>query len=79
MFAELIPYGIIFSILLGLLAVRIIRNRKEKQFQKIIQQELEEKRLTENAAIAEFGAMNSPVLMVEESFFEKDEIVERNE
>ena len=78
-FAELIPYGIIFSILLGLLAVRIIRNRKEKQFQKIIQQELEEKRLTENAAIAEFGAMNSPVLMVEESFFEKDEIVERNE
>jgi hypothetical protein len=73
-FAELIPYGIIFSTLFGLLVVRIIRNRKEKQYQKIIQQEVEQERLTEDAAVAEFGAMNSPVLMVEESFFEMDKI-----
>ncbi|MCH1523695.1 MAG: hypothetical protein L7S41_00925 [Candidatus Thalassarchaeaceae archaeon] len=78
-FAELIPYGIIFSTLFGLLVVRIIRNRKEKQHQKIIQQEVEQERLTEDAAVAEFGAMNSPILMVEESFFEMDTIEENNE
>ena len=78
-FAELISYGVIFSILFGLLVVRIIRNRKEKQHQKIIQQEVEQERLTEDAAVAEFGAMNSPILMVEESFFEMDTIEENNE
>jgi hypothetical protein len=43
---------------------------------KIVQQELEQDRLTEDAAVAEFGVMNSPVVMVEESFFERDEIEE---
>ena len=78
-FSELISYGIIFSIFFGLSMVRLIRNRKEKQNQKIIQQELEDGRLTEDAAVAEFGSMNSPVLLVEESFFEEQETEEINE
>jgi hypothetical protein len=51
----------------------LLRNRKEKRKQKMILQELEESQLTEEAAVAEFGAMDSPVVMVEESFFDNNE------
>ena len=75
-FVELIPYAIIISTLFGLLTIRFFRYRKQKKHLKIVQQELEQDRLTEDAAVAEFGVMNSPVVMVEESFFERDEIEE---
>ena len=64
------------STLFGLLTIRFFRYRKQKKHLKIVQQELEQDRLTEDAAVAEFGVMNSPVVMVEESFFERDEIEE---
>jgi len=51
----------------------LLRNRKEKRKQKMILQELEESQLTEEVAVAEFGAMDSPVVMVEESFFDDNE------
>ncbi len=71
-FKELITYAIIFSAIFSLLIVRLLRKRKEKIVQKIILEELEESQLTEEAAVAEFGAMDSPVLVVDESFFEND-------
>ncbi len=72
-FIELMPHLIIYSSLLGVLMVRLLRNRKEKRKQKMILQELEESQLTEEVAVAEFGAMDSPVVMVEESFFDDNE------
>jgi len=78
-FTELIPYAIIFSALFSLLVVRILRRRKEKRHQKTIDKDLEENQLTEDAAVAEFGAMGSPVLMAEESFFETDEPVKNED
>mgnify|MGYP001248176941 CR=1 FL=1 len=71
-FKELITYVIIISAISSLFMVRFLRKRKEKIIQKLILEELEDNKLTEAAAVAEFGAMDSPVLMVEESFFEDD-------
>jgi hypothetical protein len=73
------PHLIIYSSLLGVLMVRLLRNRKEKRNQKMILQELEESQLTEEAAVAEFGAMNSPIVMVDESFFDTNESEKYND
>jgi hypothetical protein len=78
-FVELMPHLIIYSSLLGVLMVRLLRNRKEKRNQKMILQELEESQLTEEAAVAEFGAMNSPIVMVDESFFDTNESEKYND
>jgi hypothetical protein len=50
---------------------RFIRRRNERKSTK--QKLLDEKELieTESAAVAEFGEMAGPIIMVEESFFEE--------
>jgi len=72
-FAEIIPYLIILSSLFSMGFIRVLRLRKEKRIKKITQKELEENKLTEDAAVSEFGSMSSPVLMANESFFEEFE------
>ena len=73
-FAELAPYAIILVSLLVLFSVRLIRRRKEKKFLRIQEQELLQSELTEVAAIEAFGSMDSPVVVANESYFEKEEI-----
>ena len=72
-FAELIPYAIILVSLLALFTVRLIRRRKEKKSLKIQEQELLQSELTEVAAVEVFGSMDSPVVVANESYFEKEE------
>ncbi len=74
-FVELAPYVIILISLLVLFSVRLIRRRKEKKFLKIQEQELLQSELTEVAAIEAFGSMDSPVVVANESYFEKEEIM----
>jgi len=74
-FVELAPYAIILISLLVLFSVRLIRRRKEKKFLKIQEQELLQSELTEVAAIEAFGSMDSPVVVANESYFEKEEIM----
>ena len=74
-FVELAPYAIILVSLLVLFSVRLIRRRKEKKFLKIQEQELLQSELTEVAAIEAFGSMDSPVVVANESYFEKEEIM----
>jgi len=74
-FVELSPYAIILISLLVLFSVRLIRRRKEKKFLKIQEQELLQSELTEVAAIEAFGSMDSPVVVANESYFEKEEIM----
>lgn len=70
-FTELAPYLVLLSVGLAMMMSRIIRKRKERKSAK--QKLLDEKELieTETAAVAEFGEMSSPIIMVEESFFEE--------
>jgi len=74
-FVELAPYAIILISLLVLFSVRLIRRRKEKKFLKIQEQELLQSELTEVAAIEAFGSMDSPVVVANESYFDKEEIM----
>jgi hypothetical protein len=74
-FVELAPYAIILISLLVLFSFRLIRRRKEKKFLKIQEQELLQSELTEVAAIEAFGSMDSPVVVANESYFEKEEIM----
>jgi hypothetical protein len=74
-FVELAPYAIILVSLLVLFSVRLIRRRKEKKFLKIQEQELLQSELTEVAAVEAFGSMDSPVVVANESYFEKEEIM----
>jgi len=74
-FVELAPYVIILISLLVLFSVRLIRRRKEKKFLKIQEQELLQSELTEVAAIEAFGSMDSPVVVANESYFDKEEIM----
>jgi hypothetical protein len=70
-FTELAPYLVLLSVGLAMMMSRIIRKRKERKSAK--QKLLDEKEFieTETAAVAEFGEMSSPIIMVEESFFEE--------
>jgi hypothetical protein len=70
-FAELVPYLVLLSIGLTMMVSRFIRRRNERKSTK--QKLLDEKELieTESAAVAEFGEMAGPIIMVEESFFEE--------
>jgi hypothetical protein len=80
-FVELIPYAIILVSLLALFTVRLIRRRKEKKSLKIQERELLQSELTEVAAVEVFGSMDSPVVVADESYFEKedsDSTVEEN-
>tara|TARA_Y100000739_G_scaffold6113_1_gene5500 strand:- start:425 stop:2122 length:1698 start_codon:yes stop_codon:yes gene_type:complete len=72
-FVELIPYAVILVSLLALFTVRLIRRRKEKKSLKIQEQELLQSELTEVAAVEVFGSMDSPVVVANESYFEKEE------
>ena len=47
--------------------------RKEKRLLKIQKQELLQSELTEVAAVEVFGSMDSPVVVANESYFEKDD------
>ena len=72
-FVELIPYAVILVSLLALFTVRLIRRRKEKKSLKIQEQELLQSELTEVAAVEVFGSMDSPVVVANESYFEKED------
>ncbi len=54
-------------------SVRVRRRRKEKRLLKIQKQELLQSELTEVAAVEVFGSMDSPVVVANESYFEKDD------
>jgi hypothetical protein len=71
-FTELVPYLVLLSIGFTMMMSRFIRKRNERKSTK--QKLLDEKELieTESAAVAEFGEMASPIIMVEESFFEEN-------
>jgi hypothetical protein len=71
-FAELVPYLVLLSIGITMMMSRFIRKRNERKSTK--QKQMDEKELieTESAAVAEFGEMASPIIMVEESFFEEN-------
>jgi hypothetical protein len=56
-----------------MLSVRVRRRRKEKRLLKIQKQELLQSELTEVAAVEVFGSMDSPVVVANESYFEKDD------
>ena len=66
------PLTILVS-LLALFTVRLIRRRKEKKSLKIQELELLQSELTEVAAVEVFGSMDSPVVVANESYFEKDD------
>tara|TARA_B100000482_G_scaffold185313_1_gene161895 strand:+ start:3645 stop:6623 length:2979 start_codon:yes stop_codon:yes gene_type:complete len=72
-FVELIPYIILLISLLAMFSVRVRRRRKEKRLLKIQKQELLQSELTEVAAVEVFGSMDSPVVVANESYFEKDD------
>jgi hypothetical protein len=72
-FVELIPYTIVLISMLVMLSVRVRRRRKEKRLLKIQKQELLQSELTEVAAVEVFGSMDSPVVVANESYFEKDD------
>ena len=72
-FVEIIPYLMILSSLFGMTFIRFLRRRKEKLIRKNSEKEREENKLTEDAAVSEFGPMSSPVIMADESFFEEIE------
>ena len=66
--------GLILLIsLLAMFSVRVRRRRKEKRLLKIQKQELLQSELTEVAAVEVFGSMDSPVVVANESYFEKDD------
>ena len=54
-------------------SVRVRRRRKEKRLLKIQKQELLQSELTEVAAVEVFVSMDSPVVVANESYFEKDD------
>ena len=71
---ELAPYLFVLLVGLGLLISRRRRFRKEREEKKQEKSSAEEQKITELAMESEFGKLDDRIVVVDEAFFEEDEV-----